>query len=81
MTFLLETVVFKLLDLGEDEEREANKLFVSLCERKQALSPVDRDSLILILREYKSRVFDWLPEEDSGERKRGDRFRHPLPGV
>ena len=58
-----ETVVFKLLDLGEDEEREANKLFVSFCERKQALSSVDRDSLIQILREYKARVLEWLPEK------------------
>ncbi len=57
----LENVRFKVVDLAESEEHEAAKLFVSLCERRQALSPVDRESLLVILREYKSRVLDWLP--------------------
>lgn len=56
-----EEVNFKLLDLGEDEEREVRKLFVRLCERKQALSPDDRQSLTVVLHSYKSRVLQWLP--------------------
>lgn len=58
-----EKVVFKLLDLGEDEVQEVRRLFVSLCERKQALSPDDRQALTVLLREYKSRVLPWLPEK------------------
>lgn len=56
-----EKVVFKLLELGVDEVAEARALFVSLCERKQALSETDREALIAILREYKSQAFTWLP--------------------
>ena len=37
-----ERVTFRQLDLGDDESIETRALFVSLCERKQALSPDDR---------------------------------------
>lgn len=57
-----EKVVFKLVDVGENELDEAKALFVSLCERKQALSPVDRDALVSILNEYKVQVLSWLPQ-------------------
>jgi hypothetical protein len=56
-----EKVVFKLVDLGENVLDEAKALFASLCERKQALSPVDRDALVNILDEYKVQVLSWLP--------------------
>jgi hypothetical protein len=56
-----ERVVFRLLDLGEDPATEARALFASLCERKQVLSPDDRDALLTILREYRARVLAWLP--------------------
>ena len=56
-----EKIVFKLLDLGTSEEAESEKLFVSLCERKQALSPDDRDALIVIVREYRAKILSWLP--------------------
>jgi hypothetical protein len=56
-----ERVVFKLLDLGEDVAAEARALFTSLCERKQALSPVDRDALLTVLREHRAQVLAWLP--------------------
>jgi hypothetical protein len=57
-----ETVTFKLLDLGDDFEAEVKAFFVSLCERKQALSKDDREALQVILREMKSNVLTWLPE-------------------
>jgi len=56
-----EKVIFKLLDLGENPVDEARSLFVSLCERKQALSPSDREALVVVLREHKSDVLSWLP--------------------
>jgi hypothetical protein len=56
-----EKVIFKLLDLGGNVVDEAKSLFVSLCERKQALSPSDREALVVILREHKSAVLSWLP--------------------
>ena len=34
-----ERVSFKLIDLAEDEAREAHLLFTSLCERTQCTSP------------------------------------------
>jgi hypothetical protein len=57
----LEKVVFKRLDLGEDPKVEARTLFEKLCERKQALSPRDRDALAVLLKEYRAQTFDWLP--------------------
>ncbi len=57
-----ENVVFRLIDLGENELDEARAFFVSLGERKQALSPADRDGLVSILEEYKVQVLSWLPQ-------------------
>ncbi len=56
-----EKVIFKLLDLGGNVVDEARSLFVSLCERRQALSPSDREALVVVLREHKSDVLSWLP--------------------
>jgi len=56
-----ERVTFRLLDLGEDEGEEVRALFVSLCERKQALSPDDRGALSVILRERGAEALSWLP--------------------
>lgn len=58
----VEKVVFKLLDLGEDAAVEAKAVFTSLCERTQALSPVDRDALDLVLGEHRAGVLAWLPD-------------------
>ena len=55
------SVVFTRLDLGEDPTTEARALFASLGNRKQALSPDDRDALLTILREHGARVLGWLP--------------------
>lgn len=57
-----ERVVFKRIDLGEDLDLEARSLFVSLCERKQALSPNDRDALGMLVKEYGTKVLAWIPE-------------------
>jgi hypothetical protein len=56
-----ERLIFKLIDLGESATGEAQALFVSLCERKQALSASDLDALVAILREHKTAVLSWLP--------------------
>lgn len=56
-----ESVPFKLIDLAEDEEREARLFFANLCERTQALSPSDRQALIVIVREYQARVLERVP--------------------
>ncbi len=56
-----EKVVFKLLDLGEDELAEAKALFSSLVSRQQALSPDDREALQTIVGELRERVLSWLP--------------------
>jgi len=56
-----EHIAFKLLDLGQDEPAEARALFLSLCARTQALSPVDRDALVTIVNEYATEVLDWVP--------------------
>jgi hypothetical protein len=56
-----EQIRFRLLDLGKSEADEAQALFVSLCERKQALSPDDRQALHTIVGEFGSLVLSWLP--------------------
>lgn len=60
-TSSVEKVVFKLIDLGESLVDEGRALFVSLCERKQALAPGERDALTTIVREYGITVLSWLP--------------------
>ncbi len=57
-----ENIIFKLLDLGLDVDAAAKELLHSLCERKQAMSPVDKDDFIAIVREYGLAVLHWLPE-------------------
>jgi hypothetical protein len=52
----------ELVDLGENVVDEAKALFVSLAERKQTLSPIDRDALVCILGEYKIQIPSWLPQ-------------------
>lgn len=44
-----ERVTFRLVDLGEELLVEARALFVSLCERRQPLSPADEDDLAALL--------------------------------
>jgi hypothetical protein len=56
-----ERVTFRQLDLADDETSAARAFFVSLCERKQALSPDDREALLIILRERGDEVLSWLP--------------------
>jgi hypothetical protein len=58
-----ERVQFKLLELGEDLDTQVQLLFVSYCERKQALSPVDQANLKTIILDYKEEVLSWLPEK------------------
>ena len=58
-----QRVIFKLLDLGEDAHTEARNLLLSLCQRRQVLSPDDREALLVIVSEYKDEVLGWLPAE------------------
>jgi Prokaryotic RING finger family 4 len=46
-----ERVTFKLLDLGDDLRTEIDAWFTALCQRKQVLSPTDREALTTIARE------------------------------
>jgi hypothetical protein len=57
-----ETITFKRIDLAEDQDSAAQNLFASLCNRTQAMSPVDREALGTIVREYGSSVLNWIPE-------------------
>lgn len=57
-----EAIIFKRLDLGDDLEAESRAVFTSICERKQALSPDDRDALDVLLRHFGTRALAWLPE-------------------
>lgn len=57
---------FALLDLGNSApertlETAARELLVSLCQRTQALSPVDVDALLLLLHAYPAQLLGWLP--------------------
>jgi hypothetical protein len=58
-----ERVSFKLIDLAENSNEEARQLFVSLCQRTQALPPDDRQALIVIVQALKAEVFGWLPDK------------------
>lgn len=58
-----EKVVFKLLDDGGDFAAAVKALFVSLCERKQALSAADRDALLAIVKEHGATVLRWVPSD------------------
>lgn len=57
---------FSLLDLGNSApertlETAARELLESLCQRTQALSPVDVDALLLLLGTYPAQLLGWLP--------------------
>jgi len=57
-----EKITFKLLDLGNSSAiEEARSLFISLCERRQAMPSPDREALVVILREHKADILSWLP--------------------
>jgi len=56
-----ENVIFKLLDLGDDEVEQTRQLLLSLVQRKQALSPFDRAALSTIVDKRGADVLDWLP--------------------
>ncbi|MFV8754301.1 MXAN_6230/SCO0854 family RING domain-containing protein [Nannocystaceae bacterium ST9] len=56
-----ESPRLRRLELGDDVDRQAEALFVALCQRTQALSPDDRGALQLLVTEYRARVFEWLP--------------------
>lgn len=58
-----EKVLFKRLDLCEDLTGEARKLYVSLCERPQAMSPDDVAALTTLVLEYQMGVLPWTPEK------------------
>ena len=58
-----ERITFKLLDLGEGDDVEARRLFATLCARRQALSPTDRDLLAAIVEFRGEMLVDWLPAE------------------
>lgn len=53
----------KLLNLGVSLEADARTFFVSICERKQAISPADKDDFVVIVREFGLSVLNWLPED------------------
>ncbi|HYQ04475.1 MAG TPA: MXAN_6230/SCO0854 family RING domain-containing protein [Polyangiaceae bacterium] len=55
--------IFKLIDLGTTLSDEARALFSSLCARKQALSPDDRQTLVALVELFPSDVLSWLPPE------------------
>jgi hypothetical protein len=59
--FPAERVTFKLLDLGEDVVAATRALWLSFCERKQAMSPVDVAALSVIVRQHEAGVLAWLP--------------------
>jgi hypothetical protein len=52
---------YKLLDTGIDLDADARALFVSFCERQQAMSPVDASALTTIVAEYGARIVPALP--------------------
>jgi hypothetical protein len=56
-----EKITFKLLDLCDDLEAQAQALLRSFCERKQAMSPVDVADLGVLLGDFGDRVLPWLP--------------------
>lgn len=60
------STTFALIDLGnptveETPEAACRALFASLCLRTQAMSPVDVDAMLLIVRSYRDAVLPWLP--------------------
>lgn len=58
-----EQVTLKRLDLGEDPEAHTRALFVSFCQRAQAMSPNDRSDLETMVLDLGETVLGWLPEK------------------
>jgi hypothetical protein len=58
-----EQVTLKRLDLGDDPEAQTRALFLSFCQRTQAMSPNDRTDLETIVLELGDTVLGWLPEK------------------
>lgn len=56
-----ERVTFKLLDVGTSIHDEARALFVSFCERTQAMSPVDVKALTTIVAELGEHILPAIP--------------------
>lgn len=56
-----EEVTFQRLDHTDDLLAETRALFQSLCLRKQALSPDDRDALSTVLDDQRAGALAWLP--------------------
>lgn len=56
-----ENVTLKLLDLGTSAEQAVRQLFVSFCQRTQAMSPVDVADLSAIVTEYGPSILASLP--------------------
>ena len=54
-------IKYKLLDLGQNLQDDTRALFGSLCERQQAMSPMDAQALATIAREVGAGVVAWLP--------------------
>ena len=55
-------VTFKLLRLGHDLDERAKELFTSFCLRQQAMAENDKTDLLSIVKDYGTRVFNWLPK-------------------
>jgi len=51
----------KRLDVGRDLATAAQALFVSFCERKQAMSPNDRDAFLALLSDFREEALSWIP--------------------
>lgn len=58
-----EKIRFKWLDLQDDQMACARRLFISLCERRQAMSPGDVQAFKTLIDAYGLTVLEWLPTE------------------
>lgn len=80
-----EHVRFRVLHLGHDVGDEARNLFRQLCARTQALSPDDRDVLLVLLREFGPAALDWIPEDiplrENVAQVFGTLYDHTEPGA
>ena len=54
---------FRVLELGEDFETAAKRLFLSFCSRAQAMSPTDREDLETLVRDFARELPQWIPDE------------------
>ncbi|NHZ35103.1 MXAN_6230/SCO0854 family RING domain-containing protein [Massilia rubra] len=56
-----ERVRLKLLDLADDLDGAVRALVLSMCERKQVMSPVDTDDFKSLISDYGLDVLAWIP--------------------